>query len=77
MKLGYKLDQEKIYERFSYGLCSFVIYRISDTFPRITHSSFKNPLDYRIQKLYYSIELKDLESNLLKDPHSHLQQLST
>jgi hypothetical protein len=57
---GYRRHLESAYAAHSFVLSAPVFYLVDDAFPRVTHGSFKQPLDARIQRLSYQVQLTGL-----------------
>ncbi|MFW7380186.1 MAG: PD-(D/E)XK motif protein [Oligoflexus sp.] len=57
---GYRRHYEHIYDSFRFVIDSFNYYIVHNDFPRITNHSLKGPLDSRIERIEYCIEITGL-----------------
>lgn len=56
-RTGYRRHQEDTYATHPFDLAEPVFHLVDESFPRITHASFSQPLDARIQLVRYRLEL--------------------
>lgn len=57
---GYSRQLEPVYEEHAASISPVTIFRVDETFPKITESSFINPPDHRISAIRYSLQLTGL-----------------
>jgi len=59
-RAGYRRHLESAYAAHTFVLSAPVFYFVDDAFPRVTHASFREPLDARVQRISYKVELTGL-----------------
>lgn len=59
---GYNFSHAESYARYSYLHDAPLLYKIDDSFPKITHRNFAGPIDHRIKDVRYLLELSGLDS---------------
>lgn len=74
-KLGYRLDEEHVYQSSCFEVVKNTIYFVREGFPSLTNFSLKSPLDSRIRSVNYTLELKDLEAFVIEDNFNHLKSI--
>ncbi|MDB5239129.1 MAG: hypothetical protein JWO00_464 [Candidatus Parcubacteria bacterium] len=57
----YSCELEVVYLEKSFTYSQELIYRVNDSFPKITGASFNNPPDHRISDIRYTLQLTSLE----------------
>jgi hypothetical protein len=67
-RAGYRRHLETAYAAHSFALSAPVFYLVNEAFPRITHASFREPLDARVQRVSYQVELTGLSLLAGDDP---------
>jgi Putative PD-(D/E)XK family member, (DUF4420) len=67
-RAGYRRHLGASYAAYCFALASPVYYLVNETFPRMTHASFKEPLDARVHRVSYQVELTGLSPLEADDP---------
>jgi Putative PD-(D/E)XK family member, (DUF4420) len=67
-RAGYRRHLGASYAAYGFALAPPVYYLVNETFPRITHASFKEPLDARVHRVSYQVEVTSLPPLEADDP---------
>lgn len=67
-RVGYRRHLAAEYEAHSFDLAPPIFHVIEGVFPRVTHASFRAPLDARIRSVRYTVELTGIDPLAGGDP---------
>jgi hypothetical protein len=75
-RVGYRRQLEEQYRQHPYRLAPPSVFRVDDTFPRLTVGSFAHPPDGRISRVRYVVELTGVEPMTLDEARPLLAPFS-
>jgi hypothetical protein len=58
---GYRRDFETVYSEYRFEISDAAVFRVDETFPRLTEKSFGSPPDHRISHIRYSVQITGVE----------------
>jgi len=67
-RAGYRRHLGVSYAAYGFELAPPVYYLVNETFPRMTHASFREPLDARVHRVSYQVELTGIPPLEADDP---------
>lgn len=65
--VGYRLEHQSVYEEYKYKILHNNVFKVAESFPRITPDTLSAGADARLKNVSYILLLEDLNNYIVKD----------